>query len=72
MNPYSLIIVPIWPSKNRVAPILSAFLGPLTLNALPQTYMEIHRAPFQGTVIFIEPFLGFHVRFREGSPFILS
>ena len=27
--------------------------------------MEAHRAPFRGTVVFIGPFLGFHVSFQE-------
>ena len=34
---------------------------------LPQTNMETHIAPFKRTVVFIGPFLGFHVSFRECS-----
>ena len=36
---------------------------------LPQTNMETHMAPFKGTVVFIGPFLGFHVSLQKGIIF---
>ena len=56
----SVSIVPdIFPNKG------SMFANPAG-DTLPQTNMETNIAPFKRTVVFIGPFWGFHVSFREG------
>ena len=44
------------------------FLRAIIVPTLPQTNMETHIDPFKGAVVFLGPFLGFHVSFREGIP----